>query len=531
MPSSESELREGWATTAARYIDAHGWAIVPLNPNPSHSSADEVGPVVRQLGRAPLIDSPDEALNTIEDVEEWDDFQPPNSAIAIQTGSSSGVVALEIGPGAERALGCEHSEKLIEALPSTKTVEGPDRKYLIFSYPSGCEDLPQMKRSDGVILHGDGSLVRVPVVSKEFPRGYDWDIDAPAHVAPFPDSLFSFFGIKTGADDLLALISNTEGSSETSSFSSDGETRSCNSRSKRTGLRRGESVSFRTGMELVENEEQPEDEIGVPWLGNGSLSVLTGAPKTGGKSTFVVNLAAHVAAGRPFLEYPVRPASVVILTDLPAKRFQTLLRRLGIDREAFDRIHAAHPRDVTESGWHNLLSSTFEQASRVNADLVIIDSLDQYVSAKGGPNPCESDDVVHTLTTASPTNCATLAVKAQSPNLSEGLDHTIQQLGLLGRASDIIAQMDRGPSRKNRTFRRLQIAGRLEAIPTHLLCEMRSGRYHRIRPESSAEVRISGDGFPSQIAAADSDALPRESNTLLSRGNDHSSRSAPQLGT
>lgn len=517
-PSSESELREGWATTAAQYVDEHGWAIVPLHPSPSKTSEETVPPVVRQLGRAPLVDLPDDALRTLENVSEWDKIQPPNSPIAILTGSNSGIAALEVGPAAERGLGREQTEALIEALPSTQTVEGPDRKYLLYSYPSGCQDLPQMKRSDGVILHGENSIVRVPVVSKEVPRGYHWDINAPHHVASFPDPLFSFFGIKTGVDDLLTLISNADAAPETASSSSGGNP-SLNAGEGRSERRRHQSVPFRTGTELSENDGQPESEIGVPWLANGNLSVLTGAPKTGGKSTFVVNLAAHVAAGTRFLDHQVNPASVVLLSDLPAARFQSLLCRIGVGQEAFERIHVAHPRDVTQAGWHSLLSSTFEQASRVNADLVIIDSLDQYVSAKGGPDPCESDDVVHTLTTASPTSCATLAVKAVSPNLSEGLDHTIQKLGLLGRAADIVAQMDRGPTRMNGTFRRLQIAGRLEAIPTHLLCEMRCGQYHRARPESSSEPQVSGDGSLVRIAGADSDDLPKEPDTYLLGGN------------
>lgn len=521
--NSKERTEEGWTETAVGYAERFGWTIVPVHARPKKQTRKSKDSVARQLGNAPLVDIPEGAFSQPEDIREWGKQQPSESPIAVLTGSESNLVALEVGAAAERALSSEKVEDVCRSLPDTRRIEGPDRDYYLFTIPESCPSLPSLKRSDGFILHGENSLIRVPrSPTDSLRRPYSWDITSGDEIAPLPDLLLTFFGIKRGIDDLISHRSEPEDASP--SHASDEHAPSAPSSEQHDGSTSENahgSIHFSSGEELHANQEAGPGTLGIPWLGRGSLTVLTGAPKTAGKSTFTVNLAAHLAAGRSFLEYHLQATPTVILSDLPARRFQSLLQRIGVDREARSRIHVVHPRDATEASWQSVLRQTFEHARQVQAGLVIIDSLDQYVQIKEGINPCTDDRVVHMLTTDAPSNCATLAVRALNPCLSEGLNHAIEHLELLGRAADVVAQMDSGPSDSNRTLRRIQFAGRLDAIPSYALCELVQGRYQRIRRSSQTNGTASGDGAPDTLKK-NPDGIP------TSEQNSHSDPLSPK---
>lgn len=498
--TSRNGIREGWAETAAGYIEKFGWQIIPLHINPQVKTRKYTDAVIRQLGHVPLVDVPEEALSDPADIREWGETQPAQTPFAVLTGSASDLVALEVGTGAERALSPEKVEEVCNSLPDTRRIEGPDRDYYLFTVPKNAPTLPSLTRQDGFILHGENSLIRVPKnPGSTLRQAYHWDITSGDDMVPLPSALLSFFGIKTGVDGLIAC-GEAINSSPRSSGQANGRTSSELSPedgSSRSGEGEPGSLGFQTGEDLYPETEAPS--LGIPWLAKGALTVLTGAPKTAGKSTFAVNLAAHLAAGRPFLEYPLQAAEIVVLSDLPSRRFTSLLGKIGINGEARSRIHVVHPRDATEASWQSVLRQTFNHARCREADLIVLDSLDQYIQVKGGLDPCTSDEVVHMLTTDVPSTCATLAVKALTPRPSEGLSHTIGALELLGRAADVVGRMDASPSLDRPTLRRIQFAGRLEAIPADVLCEMSQGRYERVRPSSTERDAASGDGAPRDI--------------------------------
>jgi hypothetical protein len=226
--------------------------------------------------------------------------------------------------------------------------------------------------------------------------------------------------------------------------------------------------------------EELSCDVGLPWLARDAVSVLCGPPKTAGKSTFVVNLAAHLAAGRSFLGCDVQPTAVVMWSDLPAVRFRECLHRTGIGAEARSRLHVLHPRDASRHSWQGLLARTFDHARHEEAGVILLDSLDQFVQVKGDVDPIASAELAHMLTTEAPAACALLAVKALRTPVPIRMDEVVERLGLLGTAADLVLQMDRGPTRAHPTLRRLQCAGRLHPVPSHLLCELVRGRYRQL---------------------------------------------------
>ncbi len=466
----------GWRRTACRYAERFGWPVVPLHPGAEHAEVED--PAIEQLGHRPLVDVPDGASAQPEVIRGWTGI-PRHAPLGLLTGADSQIAALEIPEAENTTLTSTDLQRLREAVPDTRRIDGPRRTYHLFSRPSEL-DLPRCTPfSDshgGLVLHGDQSVIRVPnsIHSRD---AYRWDWTSPDEFASFPESLLSFFGVRVDAEALREwqeTLTGASGSSPESSSHSSGE---------------GSTLTFRSGAQLEATAEDASRGIGLPGLAPGTLSVLSGPPKTAGKSTFVLNLAAHLAAGHPFLGFDQQPTRVVMWSDLPASRFREHLQQIGIGPEARARLHVLHPRDAAPCSWQGLLARTFDHAVRENAGLLLLDSLDQFVQVKGEREPTKSAELAHMLTTEAPSECAVLAVKALRIALPVRMEDVVERLGLLGTAADLVLQMDRGPTRARPTLRRLQWTGRLSLATSHFLCEMVRGRYRRLQSEKRSGWR------------------------------------------
>lgn len=517
MGYSNREHAKGWTETAIKYAERFGWHVVPLTPNPQIAQEDADDRVIQQLGRSPLIDVPDDASDQPKQIQRWTGY--PVAALAVLTGARSNLAAIEIGPEAEDHLDEREFRRFRTSLPDTRCVRGPDREYVLFSL-TGIDpeqvELPRFSRSSGMILHGEESLIRVPTErARAGVRAFRWDIQSSDRCAALPEEVLSFFGIDVesnrGAgrgpsrEDLGPTGSNGRAVSAAaqtkvpSSFAADDTSSHMepSSSSSRTG-----SLSFRSGDELMGASEATASPH-FSWLRNGSLTVLSGPTKTAGKSTFVVNLAAHLASGRPFLGTDVEPTRVVLLSDLPAAQFRQVLGQIGIGAEARERLHVIHPRDVRERSWQHVLSQTFSFADEKEAGVVIIDSLDQFVELKSGIDPTTNVDVAHTLTSDAPSHCAVLGVKALSPTAPRRMEDTLDRLGLLGKAADVVMQMTEGPPSARRTLRCLEFASRLDAVPSHFYCGKVHGLYQKVPGEPARVDGYRGDGSPAKIRERD----------------------------
>lgn len=504
--SFTQENDDEWIKTAVGYAKQFGWRIVPLHPNPC-ASGEGTGqdPVVKLLGRSPLVDLPEGASSDPDVIRDWSGM--PEAGIAVLTGTGSNLVAVEIGAAARRGLGEEDLDLFRDFLPETRCVNGPERDYYLFSLRDIEEmvDLPRKMRSKGVILHGQDSLIRVPgTANRSGVRAFRWDLHSPNELAPFPPALLSFFGIEMGLDALLSWSARPNGeegrtshkgasriSSRGHSSIGDGAASDPKDLTKGGAIaagsngedRSGSRLSFRSGDELRASHSGKRAACSIPWLPKGALSLLCGRSKTAGKSTFAVNTAAHFVAGRSFLGYDLQPQTAVVLSDLPASQFSRLLSGIGIGKEGRNRLHVLHPKDVKQLCWKSVLSRVFDFARGQGAALIVLDSLDQFIEVKGGVDTTMDSEVAQILTTDVPDDCALLAVKALSIGSGELMSETIDRLGLLGRAADLIARIEAGPAEANPELRRLQFRSRLQGVPEHLLCEMSGGRYQPLEEE------------------------------------------------
>lgn len=474
--TSTAESSESWTEQAIRYTEEHGWQIVPLQANSRSSPSYSEDPVEKQLDSFVHVDYPEEATSDPEKIRTLG-TQFPVALIGAVTGRASDLLAMEVQhPQVESSSVRDRIEAIASDAPR---ILGTNREYVLFRYPDTAEPIPRLSETEGVVLHGEGSVIRLPW------RYYKWSFDAgPMQTAD--DTLLSLFqvGPLEAAPDpeTGALALNGEGTEDRRGQSGDSLPISTNSGTP--DVRSSDSL-FRSGDDLSLSSDE-KTRPALPWMTPGGLSLLT-APAKAGKSTWTLNLVAHLVAGQPFLEGEAAPSEVVMLADTSPPSFRRLLQGIDVPRpDDLSRLHVVHSRDVCQFDWRSTLQRAYRRVEEVGADLLVIDCLDRYVRLKGGGVPTGEEEVVHALTAEAPPGCAVLAVKSCDCDAREPIAQTTRRLGLLGGAADTLLRLDDVSNASFPRLRRLLAISFMGGTPDVTYCALRQGRYERIRRDENS---------------------------------------------
>lgn len=480
--STPSSRKDPWTNRAIQYAEEYGWQIVPLQANSKSSPQYSEDEVERQLNSFIPVEYPENATADPQEIKDYG-VKFPVALIGAVTGLESGLVAVEI---THRDIDPDLRDRIDDLSEGAPRVLGTHREYALFQYPEDEQPLPPITKSDGAVLHGDGSVIRLPW------RYYRWSLDSRETLSPPSEDLIALF---TSPQTEEEPDSDTDPAATLDDFEQqnrDGETKNTDEEASQDGPlaqqnTQGDSNSsesdgpFRTGIDLQTARHGESNEIQLPWAVTGGVTVLTGHPKTAGKSTWILNLAAHVASGTPFLNLPTDQCGVVLLTDSQPAVFRRTLRRIeAIDEDALSNLHVIHPTDVENADWHETLSLSFRHAADVNARVIIIDSLDVYIHLKQGGNPATSQDVVQAVTNDAPKASTVFAVKSTQTTASQPLSETIGKLDLLGVAADVIVRLDDISTPEHPTLRRIRSVGRSGDTVSPVYCALRNEGYERV---------------------------------------------------
>lgn len=504
MPHSTDSLLSDWTETASWYVEEYGWQVVPLHPNPKFSEQSSAEEVIRHVGYAPLWEDWEEkATQDLEVLEEWSTLtrgpgkRLPHVYLGAKTGQASNLLVLEVALDHRGRNHLDKWQRVYDPLPETMVLfEGRDRKYFFFTYPAVEDPLPRWFGGPAFRLHGEASLVRVPILNKRR-SNLSWDIQGPEKPAAAPLWLLDHFGCLSAdpveAQDMGQRVNgrpHVPSKHETSSNArvSNGQDLSLTSPSTPSKFQTGsEGLPFRTGEALAGEENEDSHFLGQPWLVKDGLTVLTGRAKLAGKTTWTLNAAVHLVSGREFMGFPSHPCPVVVLTDVCSSWTNVFLQKLGgLVPKARSRLHLLHPKDVADWHWARLLEHTYNYAQEVGAKAIFIDSLDQYVGVQGDLDPTSDARVLHRLRVQSPSNSAVFAVKATQSGETSSLRTALEELSDLGMTADVIMQMAQVQASKS-TLRRFVSLCRAGRIPQEMYGELRQGRYHRVRPDRVSE--------------------------------------------
>jgi len=490
-----------WLQTAAYYAREMGWRVLPLHPN--RGQLGEKATILEDHLQHKLLMMPQDASGDPNEILAWDVHGAHR--IGLVTGSGSNLIGLEVeGVTSFHELKAK-AEPLLGPLPKTRCIEGGDRCYLLFRYPDQAESLPRMRRKRRLVLHGEESVIQVPLMTGEenLREYFVWSLRGDQdEVAGAPQSLLSHFGIrcKVSSEETPSnvhhLVGHRPANGDGAGTVNDVPNLDVTERPSLTASGAG---LFKTGDDLHLQREDRSSFLDIPWLIEDGLTVLSGPPKTAGKSTFVVHLAACLVSGQRFLEHQHAPVPVVLATDFSPAVVRRLLYNVGVrNGQALNRLHILHPKSAVQRNWRGIITDLYGRSQEVGAPVVIVDSLDQYVYIREGIDPTRDHEVAQILTTDAPRGTSLVAVKALEPSSNFSFQKTVRRLGLLSHAADLVLHLEQVESVGRPSLRRLQARGRTGLTPSTVLCELQEGRYERRRKSDINKLpsRISREPVP-----------------------------------
>lgn len=466
-----------WIDTALRYAGA-GWRLIPLHVEGRDGKCSCGDSSCSRPGAHPrFTDWPAESSGEERDILSWGDLWKENG-IGLVTGRISGVIALAVdllNDGARTLHALETRHERIELTPEYG-VAGKSR-YFLFHHPGGT--IPEeIELGRGVRLLGDGTFAVVP------PYLW-WDRRSSLRWVEYPDQI----DLRPAPSWLLQCCHIP---TAVPSREDDPPASPCEAI--------GSLLPFRSGETYCMQGAAHASWILKPWIAEGALTLVTGAPKVSGKTTWLLNLARSILMGTPFLKESAAGSAVVYLTEQGVGSFNRALQNVGLtNRHVLQRLSVLHAGRTRGFDWAQLVRASADQCIRLGARVLMIDSLNRFSGLGSNVDDFAASNLIEPLQEAADRGLAVISVFHQFQVEDTGLSDSIHRLGKLAGAADIILSLRR-PLDGRPTLRRIEILSRFEESQDTIVVDYDRGVYRNILLplplfDSSSGHDSRGDGF------------------------------------
>jgi len=218
---------------------------------------------------------------------------------------------------------------------------------------------------------------------------------------------------------------------------------------------------------------------------NGAIAELVGKIKAAGKTTFAMHLCRAVLSGDPFMGFKTIQGPVVFMTEQSRSSFREALRRADLlDRDDFVVLFW---HDTIGMSWPEVVGAAREEAKRIGAGMLIVDTLGQFANVRGD----SENDAGAALEAMAPIQEAAavdgLAVIVLRHERKSG-----GEVGDSGRGSsayagavDIVLQLRRPEGQGRPGLRVLESLSRFDETPGKLVIELTADGYVALGDEEA----------------------------------------------
>lgn len=231
-------------------------------------------------------------------------------------------------------------------------------------------------------------------------------------------------------------------------------------------------MKFITARELFESNPEPVEWVCKPWLATEAITVLDGAPKSAGKTTFALAMCAAILRGEDFLGEPTAKTAIFYLTEEARGSFMAALRRAGI-AEASDfhilfwrETHQIHDRGTELSAWEQVMDKAVRHTKRVGAKLLVVDTFAQFAKLTGDKENSAGDvlKAMRPIQRARDEDLAVLVIRHERKG-GGSVGESGRGSSALSGAVDIILQLKSPEGRQADTHRKIEALSRFDETP------------------------------------------------------------------
>ena len=250
------------------------------------------------------------------------------------------------------------------------------------------------------------------------------------------------------------------------------------------GERSARNLPFKSGREIAESAPEEVPWTCRPWVAKGAITEVTGAVKQAGKTTLVTHMCRKILDGEDFMGERTVKTPIVYLTEQQPSSFREALGRAGLlGCEEFVTL-AWH--DTIGIPWPEVARAAADEAERIGAQVLVVDTLGQFASLKGDAenNAGAALEALRPLQEAAARGLAVVLVR-----------HDRKGGGMVGEsgrgssafagAVDIIIAIRRGDGNTRPTVRKIESLSRFSETPTELMVELGDEGYRSLGTETA----------------------------------------------
>lgn len=265
------------------------------------------------------------------------------------------------------------------------------------------------------------------------------------------------------------------------------------------------SLEFETAAQYTATAASATNWIARPWIPENALTELIGAPKSAGKTSFVLALIRCVLDGVPFLGEPTQTTPVCYLSEQGESLRQSLARA---DLSSRDDLHLLRWPKVNAYSWSEIAAQAVQQAQQVGAKLLVLDTAAVFMKlARDEENQAGAAmAAMQPLQQAMEHGTSILLVRHSRKSDTDDLVTSARGSSAFTGMVDTVMRLRKLGATHPRTYRRLECISRYEEVPTDSILELTPQGY-----ELRDSGEIAREAAESNLAAA----IPRTEETAM----------------
>lgn len=266
-------------------------------------------------------------------------------------------------------------------------------------------------------------------------------------------------------------------------------------------------LPFESANEASETTETVEWLV-KGYIAEGALTVLSAKVKMG-KTTLATPLVEAILTNSPFLNARTKRTPVVYLTEQPRVSFKVALQRANLTDEADIRI--LYFNKTIGVPWAAVAAAAAEECKRLNAKLLIVDTLAQFAGLVGDS---ENDsgavlEAVRPLQEIAGKGVAVLILYHDRKSGGEVGDATRGSSALPG-AADVVLSLRRPEGNSRKSLPVLQSLSRFSETPEELVIELTDQGYIALGEKADVALQEAREAILSAAPTSEADAITIE---------------------
>lgn len=213
----------------------------------------------------------------------------------------------------------------------------------------------------------------------------------------------------------------------------------------------------------------------------GSLVLLTGAAKGGGKTTFMTHLISAVINGRAFLGVKCKKTRVVYLTEQSeGSFFRGYLEPVGLEKS--EDLLLLHGHQAAGISWPDLVDGAINACQEFGAEMLVVDTFMQFACLSGDQENSAAviQQALKPLQHAAAKHGITIIIVHHDRKGGGEIHESGRGSSAFNGVVDLILNLRKPGGGYPSTVRELRSAGRYDTIPDTQMIELRNGIYEAL---------------------------------------------------